>query len=65
MKRYFEIELEYTGTKIFRVDIDRIGSTAEALEYIATNLHRLEQGDNPYSDCVEGTLTAIYLREDK
>jgi hypothetical protein len=65
MKRYFEVELEYTGTKTFRVEVDRHHSISDTLEYIAANLYRLEQDHNPHSDGVESTLTAIYLREDK
>ena len=63
MKRYFEVEMEYTGTKVFRIEIDRHYSISDTLEYIAANLYRLDQDHNPVIDTVENNLININITE--
>ena len=63
MKRYFDVEMEYTGTKVFRIEIDRQHSIADTLEYVGVNLHRLDQDHNPITDNVESTLIGISIKE--
>jgi len=63
MKRYFEVEMEYTGTKVFRIEIDRHHSIADTLEYVGANLYRLDQDHNPITDTVESALIGISITE--
>lgn len=63
-KQYFEIEIEETTTKTYKVEIG-VRSVGETLEYIGINLYRLEQMHNPHGERSEIGLLAIYLREDK
>ena len=63
-KKYFEVELEYTGTKMFKIELDKNFSRQEALAYIAENYHRLDKDHNAISDDVNPSVLAIHFRED-
>ena len=64
-KKYFEVEVQYTGTKTFHVKVDGTKGEQEALKYIAENYRRLERDYNPKVEYEEITVLAIILREDQ
>ena len=62
MKRYFEIEIEETTVKTYKINIE--GSIGETLEYIGARINSLERDHNPHGETREVDCLAIYLRED-
>jgi len=64
-KKYFEVEIEYTGTKIFHININDTMSEKEALAYIAENYFNLDANHNPVSEYGGVTVLAINYREEK
>jgi hypothetical protein len=63
-KQYFEVTVEYSGTKTFRVPIQD-GEPAATIGYIGENYYRLEQVYNPISDREETSIVSIIRGEDK
>ena len=63
MKQYFEVEIEETTVKTYRIAVK--DTVKETLEYIAEHLYRLEQMHNPHGETSEIGVLAIYLREDR
>jgi len=64
VKQYFEVEIEETTVKTYKIEIG-VRSVNETLQYIADNLYHLEQMHNPHGETSEIGMLAIYLREDK
>ena len=64
-KKYFEVEVHHTGTKIFHIPITDTMSEKEALKYIAEKYVDLEQDYNPYGEHGETTVLSISYREEK
>ena len=62
--QYFEVTVEYTGTKTYRVPI-RDHDPAATLGYIGESYYRLEQVYNPISDREETSIVSIIRGEDK
>lgn len=63
MKQYFEVEIEETTVKTYKIEIK--DSVEETLEYIGVNLYRLDQDTNPRGETHKIEALAIYLREDR
>ncbi len=63
-KQYFEVTVEYSGTKTFRVPIQN-EEPAATIGYIGENYYRLEQVYNPISDREETSIVSIIRGEDK
>lgn len=64
-KRYFEVEVEYTGTKIFHIQLNDMMDERDALKYIADHFHNLERDGNAVEDTVSTNLLAVNYREDR
>lgn len=64
-KRYFEVEVEYTGTKIFHIQINDMMDERDALKYIADHFRNLERDGNAVEDTVSTNLLSINYREDR
>jgi hypothetical protein len=64
MKQYFEVEIEETTVKTYKIEIG-VRSVNETLQYIADNLYHLEQMHNPHGETSKIEALAIYLREDR
>lgn len=65
VKKYFEVEMQYTGTKTFHVKIDDTMGEQETLKYIAENYRRLERDYNPKGEYMETAVLAIICREEE
>ena len=64
-KRYFEVEVEYTGTKIFHIQLNDMMDERDALKYIADHFRNLERDGNAVADTVSTNLLSINYREDR
>jgi hypothetical protein len=64
-RKYFEVEIEYVGTKIFHINISDMMTHQEALEYIAKNYNNLEHDYNEVMDDTDYKIIAINYREEK
>jgi hypothetical protein len=65
MKQYFEVEVEYSGTKIFKVPVEINQSLSDAVAYIAANYERFEHDYNPVIDMTDNKLITLNYREEK
>lgn len=64
-KRYFKVEVEYTGTKTFHIQINDMMDKRDALKYIADNYSNLERDGNPVDDMVNVNILEIVYQEEK
>ena len=64
MKQYFEVEIEETTIKTYRIEVGAKSVNA-TLRYIADNLYYLDQVTNPHGETHKVEALAIYLREDR
>jgi len=64
-KTFYDVTVEYIGTKTFRVAIDDNGTTADTLGYIGENYYRMEQNYNPIEEREDVVLTSIVYGEEK
>ena len=64
-KKFYDVTVEYTGTKTFRVTIDDNGTTADTLGYIGENYYKMEQNYNPVEEREEQGLVSIVYGEEK
>jgi hypothetical protein len=63
-KAYYDVTVEYTGTKTFRVYMQD-GEPAAALGVIGENYYKMERGYNPIDEREELVLTSIVYGEEK
>lgn len=61
-KKYYDVTVEYTGTKIFRVYMQD-GEPAAALGVIAENFYEMERNYNPIDEREELVLASIVYGE--
>jgi hypothetical protein len=61
-KKFYDVTVEYTGTKTFRVYMED-GEDAATLGYIAENYYRMEQNHNPNDEREEMIVTAVIYGE--
>lgn len=57
-KRFYDVTVEYTGTKTYRIFMDA-GEPAATLGYIGENYYRMERDHNPIDEHEELVLTSI------
>jgi len=65
MRKYFEVEVELTGSKLFHIELRNGFDETDALRYIAENYRCLDRDYNSKGDSVEVTVLAIHLKEDR
>jgi hypothetical protein len=63
-KKFYDVTVEYTGTKTFRVYMQD-GEPAAALGVIAENFYEMERNYNPIDEREEMVLTSIVYGEQK
>ena len=57
-KRFYDVTVEYTGTKTYRVYIAE-GEPAATLGYIGENYYRMDRDHNPIDEREEYALVSI------
>jgi len=65
VKRYLEVEIEYTGTKVFRIPIDDTLTIERQMAYVGENYQNLDRHNNAYGDTVECKFLYMAYREDE
>ena len=64
-RRYFEVEVEYSGTKVFHIPINDMMNEQDALKYIADHYSNLERDGNAAFDMINTKLLALNYREER